>query len=199
MEGVNEEVFTTVVNDQIEKDSYSDYSYKTVKKLRERGKLMGVDVPYLNHPVTKPEKPRALFLVLGIIFAALLVLVCVGIGYLTITTILPMILNMVGVTTTLTTRHVYDIFGIGSFIGTTLSFFLWVIVIVFVLFAIGIIVALVSITRKMFGLTKASVQEVAVGHVVANLIKNIILCIVIPIVLAVALLLLKTSQRLELF
>ena len=57
-----------IQNDEIEKTSYSDYSYKKVKKLRQKGKYWGYDVPYLQHPVSKQEKPRAVFIVAGVLY-----------------------------------------------------------------------------------------------------------------------------------
>ena len=53
--------------DKYEKESYSSYTYLKVQKWRERGKMYGVQVPYLTCPLTKPEKKRKKYVVFATI------------------------------------------------------------------------------------------------------------------------------------
>ena len=172
--------------DQVEKESYSAYSYKEVRKIRQKGAMRGIEVPYLKYPVTQPEKPRVLFLILGIISAILFAAAVVGAGYVFITTVLPLILNTIGVTGALTTKHTFDILGLGVLFGGLVSIMVWMLPILIIGVLIALIVTLFILTRQMFGMTKLSMQEFAVGHEISNLIRNLIIIISIPAIVAVA-------------
>ena len=64
-----------------EKISYGKTMYKRVQRLRKKGKRRGIEVPYLNHELTKPENTRIVFLIIAIISAILLTGILAGIVY----------------------------------------------------------------------------------------------------------------------
>ena len=101
-----------VQNDEVEKASYSDYSYKKVKKLREKGKYWGYDVPFLQHPVHKQEKPRAIFIVAGVLYTILTIAMLVATYFIARSFILPTIGSALGLSDMFKIQK-WDIFGIG--------------------------------------------------------------------------------------
>lgn len=72
----------SVAEYDFEKVSYSKTAYKRVQRLRRKGRRRGIDVPYLNYELHKPEKPRTIFWIAAIISAVLLLGIFVGIGFL---------------------------------------------------------------------------------------------------------------------
>ena len=79
-ESVNEPV-EQKANGQVEKENYSADSLKRVEKLRSYGKRINYDVPYLEYPLTKPEKKRKRYVALAIslyVIAAALVVLALG-------------------------------------------------------------------------------------------------------------------------
>lgn len=66
-------------HNQIEKESYRPSSYRAVQKLRVRGAEYGIDIPYLQYPLTAPRTGGKRLKVLVIISAVLL---AVGLGLL---------------------------------------------------------------------------------------------------------------------
>ncbi|MBE7076634.1 MAG: hypothetical protein E7374_01935 [Clostridiales bacterium] len=172
-----------IKDDSIEKESYSESSYKHVKKIRERGTLMGYKVPYLQYPVQKQEKPRPLFLALAIVSAVLFGLACAFAIYAFVTMILPMAYSALGIETP--KWIVLDIYGILPTIGTSIKIFLWLIIIM--LAALMCVPALIlgMITKKLFSWTKLSMQEVAEGYEIKNLIFNLGLWIILLIGLGI--------------
>lgn len=65
-----------------EQTSYGKFAYKRVQRLRRKGKRRGIQVPYLNYELTKPEKPRTAFWIVAVLSAVLLSGVIVGLGFL---------------------------------------------------------------------------------------------------------------------
>lgn len=174
--------------DEIEKQSYSPRTYKQVQKLRQKGKLRGVDVPYLKYPLKSQQKVRPLFVTLGVLNCILLALACAVVIYLSVTVFIPLALNLVGITTTLTTKIEFDVLGIFSLFGSLISILLWLFEILFVFLAVTIIVSLTKTTLNMFGLTKASMQEVAYGHTIKKLSKTMVVGIIVSIIACVCVL-----------
>lgn len=66
-----------------EKASYGKLGYKRVQRLRKKGSRRGIEVPYLNFILTKPEKPRVVFWIAAIIGLIMFVGILVGFGFLT--------------------------------------------------------------------------------------------------------------------
>lgn len=54
-------------DDSFEKKGYTARTYRKVNKMRERGKHFGFVVPYVNYELSRPKKPRILYIVLGIL------------------------------------------------------------------------------------------------------------------------------------
>ena len=106
-----------VENDEVEKASYSEYSYKKVAKLREKGRLYGYRVPYLQHPVNKREKARPLFVVLGVIGIILLALATALVVMITLNFTLPLFSTALGLTDWLVPRE-WDVFGVVALMGS---------------------------------------------------------------------------------
>lgn len=181
-----------IKTDEIEKESYSAYSYKNVKKLREKGKLWGVDVPYLQHPVKKQEKPRPVFLVLGIISAIVLALVTFGCAVFTIRVLLPLIAQVLPMNEFLKIQP-WDIFGLFAMLTSMLPIFMWIIVIALIALVIGIEATFIVLTIEMFALSKVSMQEVAKGYKVRSLIST--LGIIFAVVLIVGIVLLANCAK----
>ncbi|MBE5735114.1 MAG: hypothetical protein E7361_01545 [Clostridiales bacterium] len=166
-------------SDAIEKQSYSRYSYNRVKKAREKGLSYGVDIPYLKYSVDSPDKARTLFLILGVISAVFLVASIAFVTFFVITNLIPMICNLIGVTEQAMIRVEYDIFAIGPALGSIMSVFLWVLVLIIIAAFVGELLFFIYLTRRMFAMSKFSIQEMAVGHEIKNSIRSIIIIMVI--------------------
>lgn len=171
-------------NDEIEKSSYSAYSYKNVKKLREKGKYKGIDVPFLQYPVKKQEKPRPLFIVFGIVDLILLALSIVFAVIITKNFLLPLFGELLNISW-LKDLNEWDIFGLASMFGSLFIFLLWIIAIFVASLLIAMIVYFILQARKMFCLSKASMQEMAVGYEISRVIFNLIIAIVLFVAIAV--------------
>lgn len=178
-------------NDEIEKASYSAHSYRKVQKLREKGKYWGLDVPYLQHPVTKQEKPRAYFVTFGILY----LLVTLAVMALSVIVVLnymfPLIGQAIGVSEMFGFGlQPWDIFGIFAVFTSVAPILLWILVIVFAAAIVGINALFISQTVKMFSLTKISMQEMAKGYEVGDILIRFGTIIGITIAAGVAILVL---------
>lgn len=182
--GSNEEE-NLVNNDEIEKASYSEASYKKVQKLREKGKYWGLDVPYLQHPVKKQEKPRPMFIALGVLYAIMFALVLAGSVMLTINCILPMIIEALGLGSTFK-LFVWDIFGLFAMFTGMMNIFIWAIILLIVALVVAINVFLAYQTVHMFKMSKISMQEMAVGHEVQGMLLRLGTIIGITLVVCIA-------------
>lgn len=174
-----------VNNDEIEKASYSEASYKKVKKLREKGKYWGLEIPYLQHPVKKQEKPRPMFIALGVIYAILFAAVIVGSVFAIINLMLPLIGSALQ-TSSSVTLFVWDIFGLVAMLSALGSLFAWLIVACVAAAIIGVNVFFGFQTVKMFKMSKISMQEMAVGHEVQSMLFRLGAIIVITFVVCIA-------------
>lgn len=65
-----------------EKTSYGKAAYRRVQRLRRKGRHRGIEVPLLEHELTKPEKPRIAFWIVAVVSAVLFVGILVGLGFL---------------------------------------------------------------------------------------------------------------------
>ena len=181
-----------IKTDEVEKASYSNYSYKNVKRLREKGKYWAVDVPYLQYPVTKQEKPRPLFIVFGVISLILLGFVCYG-AY---AAIVGMILPMIGSALSLNGLFkipFWDVFGLFTMFTSLGPIFVWIIIVAISALIIGIVVYFISLTKRLFCLSKVSMQEMAQGYEVRNML--LALGIIMGVVLIIGLVLLIPNAK----
>ena len=184
-----EEDQNLIQNDEIEKASYSEYSYKNVQKSREKGKYYSYDVPYLQHPVKKQEKPRAIFLVFGILYAVATAAALTLSIMLVTNFLLPLITQAVSVSGVVKVR-VWDIFGWVAALSAMGAFIIWVIVIAVAALIIGINIFLISQTIKMFRMSKLSMQEMAKGYEVGRMLIGLCTIILITLIVGIAILVL---------
>lgn len=182
-----------IQNDEIEKASYSEYSYKNVQKLREKGKYYSYDVPYLQHPVKKQEKPRAIFLVFGILYAVATAAALTLSIMLVTNFLLPLITQAVSVSGAVKVR-VWDIFGWVAGLSAMGAFMIWVIVIVVAALIICINIFLISQTIKMFRMSKLSMQEMAKGYEVGRMLIGLCTIILITLIVGIAILVLTREN-----
>ncbi len=184
-----EENENLVQNDEIEKASYSEYSYKKVQKLREKGKYWALDVPYLQHPVQKQEKPRPMFIVFGILYAIALVAALVFSIIIIRNFLVPAIAQALQLNEYAKIRF-WDIFGLVAMFGSLVPFVAWIVII----FVGGIVLAvdifLICQTIKMFGMSKISMQEMAVGYEVRGILLRLGTLIGLTLVVGIAILVL---------
>jgi len=158
-----------IKTDEVEKTSYSEYSYKNVKKLREKGKVWAIDVPYLQYPVTKQEKPRPLFIAFGILSLVILCFIGYAAYWITTSLILPLI-TIVLPMGDMVKIHYWDILGIVGMLSAVGPLICWVLIIAISAFTIGMVVYFINLTKRLFCLSKISMQEMAKGYEVRSML-----------------------------
>lgn len=153
-----------IVNEDIEKQSYSKYMYKKLQKARKKGKQYGVDVPKLNYTLDKPEKPRKLFQIIGYSMLTLTILVAVGfiVAYI-VSGIFPMFAELISGTVSVYSKETLGkslgLSGIASLAVT----WIYVLIIVLLLIPIALVWLLVKFTIKNLSFINLSKQEMAKG------------------------------------
>lgn len=153
-----------IVNEDIEKQSYSKYMYKKLQKARKKGKQYGVDVPKLNYSLDKPEKPRKLFQIIGYSMLALTILVAVGfiVAYI-VSGIFPMFAELIGGTVSVYSKETLGkslgLSGVASLAVT----WIYVLIIILLLIPIALVWLLVKFTIKNLSFINLSKQEMAKG------------------------------------
>lgn len=188
-----EEDLNLVQNDEVEKASYSEYSYKKVKKIREKGKYYGYDVPYLQHPVNKQEKPRPMFIVFGVLYAIALAAALTLSVMIVINFLMPLIVQAIGLNSLVKIRK-WDIFGLVAAFSSIVPILVWAIVILIAGVIIAVDVFLISQTIKMFRMSKISMQEMAKGYEVGGMLLRLIFLIVGTLVAGIAILVLTREN-----
>ncbi len=158
-----------IKTDEVEKASYSDYSYKNVRKLREKGKFWAIDVPYLQYPVTKQEKPRLLFIVFGILSLIVLGFVGYAAYWITKTLILPLVGAALQMNSVFNIPF-WDIFGLFTMFTSLAPILSWVLVVAISGFTIAMLVYFISLTKRLFCFSKISMQEMAKGYEIRSMI-----------------------------
>ena len=182
-----------IQNDEIEKASYSEYSYKKVKKLREKGKYWGYDVPYLQHPVNKQEKPRAVFIVAAVLFLLLSVAMIVFTYVITRSMILPLLGSALGLGDAFAIQA-WDIFGLFATFTSLISIFVWLILVLIVAVVVAFNIYFISQTIKFFKMSKISMQEMAKGFEVGNLIIRLGAIMAITVMVGITILVLTRGE-----
>lgn len=182
-----------IQNDEIEKQSYSEHSYKKVKKLREKGKYWAIDVPYLQHPVQKQEKPRPLFMVFGVLY--LLVLIAsLALSVIIVTYfLLPLIAQAIGLNSLVKVRA-WDIFGLVAMFSSIVPIFIWTIIIAVAALIIGINAFLIYETINMFHMSKISMQEMAKGYEVGSMLFALGTIMVVTLITGITILVLTREN-----
>ena len=188
-----QEVVAQEPTENFEAKSYSKRVYEKVTRLRERAKHFRLDVPRVNYELTKPKRPRVLYIILGIVcFIAAAALI--GFSLFAGISSLP---ALIGVDTTASTGS-WDIFHIISDLATGIANF-------FILFAILIIVAilvgfgfliyyLIRSGLNCFDLSRATMEEIGYSPLINRSIYR--LGITSAVVLAIYItLIVLTAQK----
>jgi len=184
-----------IKTDEVEKASYSEYSYKNVRKLREKGKFWAIDVPYLQYPVTKQEKPRPVFIVFGILSLIVLGFVGYAAYWITKTLILPLVAAALQMNSVFNIP-IWDIFGLFTMFTSLAPILSWVLVAAISGFTIAMVIYFIFLTKRLFCFSKISMQEMAKGYEIRSMIFA--LGTIIAIVLIVGIfLLVKFGSNME--
>ncbi len=182
-----------IQSDEIEKASYSEYSYKKVQKLREKGKYWAYDVPYLQYPVQKQEKPRPMFIVLGILYAIALTVAFVLSAIIVTNILLPLIAHALNLSAFAKVKK-WDIFGLAAMFGSIIPIMAWSVVILVGGFVFAVDFFLTYQTIKMFRMSKISMQEMAKGYEVGSMLFKLGTIIVCTLIAGIAILILTREN-----
>lgn len=173
-----------------EKLSYSKLSYKRVQRLRRRAKRRGVEVPKLEYPLTKPDKPRILFWIMAIISAILYLGLVVGAGFLVDATIRNVTsINGSGLGDFIKniTKPEFVLLSLG--IPTTISLiFVILIYASIVLLAVAVVLLVIyafRFVRESFYMATCSKEEFAKGSIITGRILRYSIIIVLVTVLLI--------------
>lgn len=184
-----------------EKTSYGKFAYKRVQRLRRKGQRRGIEIPYLDHELTKPEKPRVAFLVVAIVSAVLFAGMIVGI-FLLYNELIKTFSDLSGVGDFIKVMFKPDILS-GSFGLSALPGLMMVIVYVLiaVLFALPIIAAIYfyRFVRDAFYMTKCSKEEFAKGSIISSRIFGLIIVLIAATVIFAVLMTYITAANAKLY
>lgn len=175
-----------IVNEDIEKQSYSKYMYKKLQKARKKGKQYGVDVPKLNYSLDKPEKPRKLFQIIGYSMLALTILVAVGfiVAYI-VSGIFPMFAELISGTVSVYSKETLGkslgLSGVASLAVT----WIYVLIIILLLIPIALVWLLVKFTIKNLSFINLSKQEMAKGFEVKRYLLGLYIMMGVSLALVI--------------
>lgn len=175
-----------IVNEDIEKQSYSKYMYKKLQKARKKGKQYGVDVPKLNYTLDKPEKPRKLFQIIGYSMLTLTILVAVGfiVAYI-VSGIFPMFAELISGTVSVYSKETLGkslgLSGIASLAVT----WIYVLIIILLLIPIALVWLLVKFTIKNLSFINLSKQEMAKGFEVKRYLLGLYIMMGVSLALVI--------------
>ena len=171
---------TSDLETKFENESYSQYSLMQVQRARLRGKMYGVNVPYLNYHLHKPETKRKKYTVFGAIITTLAALVFVAAALFLVFAIAPVIANSAGSATS----PQWDIFHVvdglsGMAIGLALILLggLFLIVVMLGVF-------LMTAAINCFHLASATKEEIAYGPNMNKLMWQSIGTTIIALIMA---------------
>ena len=170
-----------------EKLSYSKLSYKRVQRLRRRAKRRGVEVPKLEYPLTKPDKPRILFWIMAIISAILYLGIVVGVGYLADALITSINGSGLGEFIKNITKPEFVLLSLG--IPTTVSLIFIIIIysliVLLLLAAVLFVIYAFRFVRESFYMATCSKEEFAKGSIITGRILRYTVIIVLVTVLLI--------------
>ncbi len=175
-----------IVNEDIEKQSYSKYMYKKLQKARKKGKQYGVDVPKLNYSLDKPEKPRKLFQIIGYSMLALTILIAVGfiVAYI-VSGIFPMFAELISGTVSVYSKETLGkslgLSGVASLAVT----WIYVLIIILLLIPIAVVWLLVKFTIKNLSFINLSKQEMAKGFEVKRYLLGLYIMMGVSLALVI--------------
>lgn len=175
-----------IVNEDIEKQSYSKYMYKKLQKARKKGKQYGVDVPKLNYTLDKPEKPRKLFQIIGYSMLALTILVAVGfiVAYI-VSGIFPMFAELISGTVSVYSKETLGkslgLSGVASLAVT----WIYVLIIILLLIPIALVWLLVKFTIKNLSFINLSKQEMGKGFEVKRYLLGLYIMMGVSLALVI--------------
>lgn len=169
----------------VEQKNYSKGSFKRLQKLRADGVAFGINIPVLTHDFNKPEKPRKVFYVFGIISSIFLAL-GVALSVWALMSALPVILESIGYVDIDASPIISAFtFGIADLFGGFLTSIIWLPVILLCSILIALVAFLIAEVKSYFSLTNCSNEEMAVGYEVKGMIgKSIALIVLSAIVVA---------------
>lgn len=179
-------------NDDIEKSSYSEASYKKVQKLREKSKYCGLNIPYLQFPVEKQEKPRPMFIALGVLYALMFAIVLAFSVVLIINLIIPMVFQTLGISSSYK-LYSWDVLGLFALFSGVINIIVWVIIVIILMLIVAINVFFARQMVNMFKMSRISMQEMAVGYEVQSILLRLATVIGITLFSGIAILIITRN------
>lgn len=178
------------VGTDYERSSYGKTAYKRVQRLRRKGQRRGIEVPRLDHELSKPDKPRVAFLIIAIASAIIFVGITVAIGFL-YNELVKVLSDLSGIGEFIKTMFKPDIFR-GSFGTSALpaALMVGVYMLIAILFVIPVIAVIYfyRFVRDVFYMAKCSNEEFAKGSAISSRIFSlIVITAVITVIFAVLL------------
>lgn len=161
-------------DDRFEKQCYSQKEYERIAKIRTRGKMYRAVVPYLQYPLTPPEKKRTSFTILAYLFAILAGVAAVFSAIFFAAAVMPtLIIALQGITQEPSDiTKALDVLGIvqalqGFGVGLAV---LYAIAVTGVL--VGLVYYIAHQSYLLFYLAKANREEVAKGPRMVQLLMS---------------------------
>lgn len=181
--------------DNIEKSSLTKLGYKKLKSARKRALHYGVTIPKLNYTLDKPEKPRNLFLIAGLVLATISI-ICLG------------LFIIFGIKTKFFSMYFNVIFNGPEFVDEswiekTLGFsfllnigiaLIYVVLTFVAIIPILLIVFAIKTISMTFDLANASYQELGGGH---GLMSYILKWILFEIILVLFLVIYASNAKIS--
>lgn len=164
----------------IEEKNYSKLSYKKLQRLRIDGVAFGVKIPVLKYDLQKPEKKRKSFMVFAIL-STIIFAIGLTTAVLLVAGLIPSFLESVGAVNQLNNNATANVLTLGltSLFGGTMSIFIWLLAITALAILISLVCFLFYFVRTFFSLTRCSIQEMAIGYEVRNIISTSIILIIL--------------------
>lgn len=173
-----------------ERDSYGKFVYKRVQRLRRKGKRRGINVPYLNYELTKPDKPRVIFWIVAAVSAVLLVGIMVGMGFL-YNELIKSISIFNGIADVIKALFDPEAFALSAGLTAIPGLMM---VLAFILLALLFILPICAaiyvyrFVRDSVYMAKCSKEEFAKGNIVTSRITGLIVALILSTVLLIVLL-----------
>ena len=170
---------TEIPKNKFEVESYSKSSFNYVEKMRLRGKMFKVDIPYLDHTLTKPEKPRIMYRIVAIIIFVLAA-AAIALGLFLAASTLP---NLIGATGEVgSSSPNWDPLNIISGLGgAAIGLAIMLMIGVFILFATAC-AYLITTGLNCLNLATATKEEMAFGTKASQFTWSLIAAIIIGFV-----------------
>lgn len=150
-------------------NNFTKYMQKKLAKAKRKSLQYGVTIPDLKYELTAPEKPRAIFSIVGYIMIAIGLAIFVGATIWFISSGIFSVFGQLvsGATTSLTPEMAEKTLGFSALAGAG-AIFICIFIAIVMLIPTVICIALVALGIKNINLTHASRQEMAVGYEVTR-------------------------------